>query len=330
MKMLQAQTYADVLVTTAPNRKEAESRQAPAAPRSIPSTSGSRLLDAFDSHFHLDRLSKQLEQSWDNTLHTISNPTEVRIQHPVKVTGGVMVFDPERFDHVPSVFRDYKFAIAVGLHPKKAHLYNESVAQKLKQLTEMRLIRELGEVGLDRNTHPDTWARQEDVLDQVLKMCNSQLLLILHLRGNKKDRHQAAVSRKCLEIVRRHCPKEQRIHLHCFAGGLEQLQEWRTSYPNCYFGFTGLVAKFHKGQREALRRVPSDRLLIGTDAPYMSMLPGLRHSYPAYIGEVAHLVAEVRQEPVAVTLSSSLANGHRPYQTYTRLVPPYPKEAEKL
>ncbi len=116
--------------------------------------------------------------------------------------------------------------------------------------------------------------------------------------------------------MKRHCPTSQRIHLHCFSGGIEQLQEWRAAFPNCYFGFTGKVARFCRGQKEALQRVPADRLVIETDAPYMPMLPGLRNSSPAYIGEVARLVSRVRLEPMSVVLKYTVENGRKLYRAY--------------
>ncbi len=142
-----------------------------------------------------------------------------------------------------------------------------------------RYVRALGEVGLDHSTHPDTWPRQQEVLEQVLGLCEPRLALVLHLRGEKGDRHLEKVSRQCLEMVKKHCPKEQRIHLHCFSGGMEQLQEWKSAFPNCYFGFTGKVGKFTKGQREALTRVPADRTADRDRRPIYAMLPGLVTSH---------------------------------------------------
>ncbi|MES9884279.1 MAG: TatD family hydrolase [Sedimenticola sp.] len=288
-------------------------------PPLIPSrsrTDGSAQHEGFDSHFHLDRLSRGLGQRWETTMQNISLPTEVPSQQPIHVAGGVMVFcDPEQFDRLP-IYKPH-FVMAVGIHPKKAHLYTPSVAQKLKGLLKERPVRALGEVGLDHSTPRESWTRQEEVLEEVLGLCDHQHVLVLHLRGTKEDRHHQEVSRQCLKMVKRLCSKDQRIHLHCFNGGMEQLQEWRAAFRNCHFGFTGMVGRFRKGQKEALRRVPADRLLLESDAPYMPMLPGLCHSSPAYIGDIAQMVAQIRTEPVSLTLSSTLANGRRLYRMYT-------------
>jgi Tat protein secretion system quality control protein TatD with DNase activity len=62
------------------------------------------------------------------------------------------------------------------------------------------------------------------------------------------------------------------------------------SYPNVYFGFTGLVRTFDQQQVEALRSVPRDRILIETDSPYLSVKSML--NTPAHIGEIAGVVAK--------------------------------------
>ncbi len=274
-----------------------------------------RKLDAFDSHFHVDRLASALDQTWDKTLGTLSLPANIPVKHQVNLVGGVMVFcDPDKYHRLPVMYPT--FTSAIGVHPKKVHQFTARRAVQLKSLLKARYVRALGEVGLDHSTHPDTWPRQQEVLEQVLGLCEPRLALVLHLRGEKGDRHLEKVSRQCLVIVKKHCPKEQRIHLHCFSGGMEQLQEWKSAFPNCYFGLPGKVGKFTKGQREALTRVPADRLLIETDAPYMPMLPGLVTSSPAYIGEVGQLVATVRREPIAVVLRATLENGRRLYRMY--------------
>lgn len=274
-------------------------------------------MDAFDSHFHLDRLAYHLNETWDQTLKAINEPTEVPIGQPVKLVGGVMVFcDPQNYKRLP--IRNTPFAVAVGVHPKHASRFTKDQEGQLEKLLKTRGVRALGEVGLDFSCHPDTWPRQEEVLNSVLGLCTPNFTLVLHLRGTKTDRHLAQVSTRCLEIVKRHCSKDQRIHLHCFTGGIQQLQEWRTAFTNCYFGFTGKVASFGTGQKEALRRVPADRLLLETDAPYMPMLPGLRTCSPAYIGEVARCVSQVRVEMIALILRSTCENGRRLYRMYQR------------
>lgn len=179
----------------------------------------------------------------------------------------------------------------------------------------MRPIEVLGKVGLDRRI---TRTRQEGFLKQVL---NLRLGAIAdHTHPWKQG--GSPWNNRFPEMLK-NCPpplpdRAADSHTLLHRGGLNSSLRWRAIYLNCYFGFTGLGEKFCKGQREALLRVPSDWLLLKSDAQYMPMLPGLLHSSPAYVGEIAQLVLEIRQETIAATLSSSLANGRWAYRTYSR------------
>ena len=63
---------------------------------------------------------------------------------------------------------------------------------------------------------------------------------------------------------------DQPIYLHCFNGDAYVLQRWMNQYSNLYVGFTRLVERFSSNQVEALQQVPSNRILLETDAPYFS------------------------------------------------------------
>ena len=52
------------------------------------------------------------------------------------------------------------------------------------------------------------------------------------------------------------------IHLHCFNEGWETCQKWMQTYPNMKFGF---VLPYLD---DVVTRIPLDRLLLETDAPY--------------------------------------------------------------
>ena len=81
------------------------------------------------------------------------------------------------------------------------------------------------------------------------------------------------------------------MHLHCFTGDSTTVKCWTRDFPNCYFGFTAFVSSFAKAQIKALREVPENRLLLETDSPYFPVTEGYRPNTPAFIGDVAVLVA---------------------------------------
>ena len=86
------------------------------------------------------------------------------------------------------------------------------------------------------------------------------------------------------------CNRQQNIHVHCFKGIVEVVETWLRKFPNLYFGVAAAVRCFDCDQRAGLQAIPSNKLILGTDAPYFPL--GNAHvSTPAYLGEVAAFVA---------------------------------------
>ena len=151
-----------------------------------------------------------------------------------------------------------------------------------------------GEIGLDYSESDTERERQMAQLEELLPLCSTRHVLVLHIRGNKKEHMSDRAFRDCFEIVKKHIPRDQRIHLHCFSGDYNQITVWSGAFPNCCFGYTEKIARFVKPQREDVRRVPIERLLIETDSPYLTVHSRQKIDTPMYLGDVANLVASIR------------------------------------
>ena len=79
------------------------------------------------------------------------------------------------------------------------------------------------------------------------------------------------------------------------------------------FGFTAKARRFDKFQEEAVRHVPDNRLLLETDSPYLSPVPGLRINTPSYLGSVADAVARIRGQSIRQVLEVSTMNARMLY-----------------
>ena len=116
-------------------------------------TSGSKaealtLAQAYDSHFHLDRLGAKLGANPFDADSLARKVIEIPPIHKVYVAGGVLVYcDPERY-HEIYLDADRKWAIAVGIHPKKTEQLTAENKAKLKLLMNNPRVNALGEVGL--------------------------------------------------------------------------------------------------------------------------------------------------------------------------------------
>jgi Tat protein secretion system quality control protein TatD with DNase activity len=236
--------------------------------QSIVPSQQKKLLSAFDSHFHLYRTCTKI---WGSVVGRrpkdiiTYGTTNSRPELPVNVCGGVMIFsEPSNYHHIPSTLECWK--LAVGIHPKHVKEFSDNQFQRLQELLKLPTTSALGEVGLDRSVPIKEWILHEAVLTKVLKCAIPEKCLVLHLRGHSVDRYGMDVSARCLRILDSTITRRQLIHLHCFTGDQELVTEWLNSYPHTYFGFTGLVQTFDHHQVEALRAIPKDRLLIGTDS----------------------------------------------------------------
>lgn len=78
--------------------------------------------------------------------------------------------------------------------------------------------------------------------------------------------------------------------VHCFTGAEDEAAEYiRRGF---YIGFTGTICKKERGApfRALIGRVPLDRILVETDAPYMGFVKTRRNSEPA---DVLHVVNQI-------------------------------------
>jgi len=103
----------------------------------------------------------------------------------------------------------------------------------------------------------------------------------------------------CLAIMRGF--PSVRAVFHCFTGSVEEGE--RILEAGYLLGFTGVVT-FKKSEdlREIARRTPADRLLVETDAPYLTPEPMRKQKInePALVVHTAKAVAEARGVDVDV------------------------------
>ncbi len=266
---------------------------------------------AVDSHFHLDRATHHI-MGKDAPLcipNLITSTDGVPPQYPVQVTGGVCVFcDPATY---PDVFPSFTgFKCAVGFHPRHALRFDRATLHRILELLKSPAVAAFGEIGLDHTEPESTWQKQAEVFSSLLEYSMPARPLVLHLRG-RDDLYSTECSLAALNLARVGLASTQRIHLHCFTGNPALMHDWLQQFPRCYFGFTGLVRSFDSQQIQALTKVPTDRLLIETDSPYLR--PSKGRNTPAYPGDVAVLIAKPRKLHVEELLNITAVNAQQLY-----------------
>ena len=291
--------------------------QVPTGP--APSASREPRLEAYDSHFHLDRIQGKchtvpIPKNSDEIVDCPTGPSPAPV-HPVDIIGGVEVYcDPSTYPK--SLIRSPRWKIAVGIHPKHAGKLRPTERRKFATLVQAPEVVAVGEIGIDHSTDTSRWQAQEELLREVLGIhkdtCPGKPL-VLHVRGGENDLMGRSAHERTLEALSDYCKPDQRIHLHCFRGCPETVSIWSARFPYTYFGLTGNIRYSNSAQFEAIRVIPSNRLLLETDSPYCPPRGAPSTNTPCYLGDVGAEVATVRNTTLGELLPLTVDNARQVY-----------------
>lgn len=191
-----------------------------------------------------------------------------------------------------------------GIHPHDAASAGASDLEEVATLarSEEKVVA-IGETGLD--FYYDNSPREEQItlFERHVDLAGELgLPLVVHSRSADAETGRV-IARFGSEV---------RGVLHCFTGGLQLLETALDA--GWYVSFAGIVSFKKFDGQEAVRRVPGDRLLIETDAPYLAPVPmrGKRNE-PAYVRYVCDALAGIRGETSEALAASTTANALRFY-----------------
>ena len=179
----------------------------------------------------------------------------------------------------------YPFVYAtLAIHPHDASRAGEELFERTGALLDHPKVVGVGETGLDYHYLNSPKEVQKEVFRRFISMARERRLpLVLHIRDAHRD---------ALEILEEERASEVGGVAHCFSGGYEEAR--RLMDMGFYISFSGVVTfKNARRVREVVRKVPIERTLIETDAPYLSPEPFRgRRNEPAYVEYVARAIAE--------------------------------------
>jgi TatD DNase family protein len=192
-----------------------------------------------------------------------------------------------------------------GVHPH--HAAGFSVAQRTEfaaLLTSPGVVA-VGECGLD-------YFRDLSPREAQRAAFSAQLELAVAL-GKPVFLHQRDAHQDFTAMLRDFAGRLAGGVAHCFTGGIAELETYLSM--GLYIGVTGWICDERRGQdlRAAVPRIPSDRLLIETDAPYLlprdlQPMPASRRNEPAFLPHVAAAVAALRAEPLESLAATTTRN----------------------
>ena len=194
---------------------------------------------------------------------------------------------------------------AVGVHPNYCGNVLEEDFPHLRHLQDDPSVVALGEMGLDYHYAHSPRDRQRNAFEFQLTLAReTHRPVVIHCREAIDD---------CLAILRQ-APGIRGV-FHCFTGSVDEAR--KVLDAGFLLGFTG-AATFKKNDelRRACALAPLDRLLVETDAPYLSPEPVRKHktNEPAFVMHVARLVAEVKGVSLEQLDQTTSANAAKLFQ----------------
>ena len=189
-------------------------------------------------------------------------------------------------------------AVAVGLHPHHAEECDDRALARIRDLAKHDTVVAIGEIGLDFSGRSAPRDAQERAFRAQLELAaDLDLPVVVHVRSAGAAA-RAIVAESAVT----------RGQVHCYSEGPDEVGEWlRLGF---YLSFAGTLTFATNGHlRDAARRVPEDRVLFETDAPYLA--PALhrgKRNEPAFVAATVALAARERGSDLTSLAARSRAN----------------------
>ena len=262
------------------------------------------MITYFDTHTHLfdkefqNDLPQVIERAHQAGVEWMSVPaTDVK-------TSREAVLLAEQYDGLYA---------AVGVHPHEASKVNDTFFAEIEKLSQHPKVVAIGEIGMDYHYDFSPREAQQDIFKvQLALAARRNLPVIIHTREAMED------TRTIVDEAIRRNPKwriatddfPKRGVFHCFPGTAVEAQELRAL--GFWVSFPGIVTFKKSSAIEVAKEIGYDRLLLETDAPYMTPVPfrGQRNE-PAHVVLVGKKIAEALGANEEVVAAATTRNAKR-------------------
>lgn len=230
-----------------------------------------------DSHCHLDYLEAE-----GNLANALATAKEFGVGYFLSVGTNLT-----NFPKILAIAKQHdNIAVTVGLHPSEI-VAQEPTAKEIAVLADDPLVVGIGETGLDYfHKFVTKETQQARLLSHICAAKEIHKPLIIHTRDSAND---------ILQILKQERADKVGGVMHCFTETWEAAQQ--AMALNFYISFSGIIT-FPKAQqvKEVAKKMPLDRILIETDAPYLAPVPFRgKTNQPAYVKYVAETIADLKQ-----------------------------------
>ncbi|NET31110.1 MAG: TatD family hydrolase [Cyanothece sp. SIO1E1] len=215
--------------------------------------------------------------------------------------------EPSEFSGIQALADRFpELSFAVGLHPLDVSKWRDDTADQICTLaqSDARVVA-IGETGLDFFKAEDCEQQQAAFKAQLAIAQQLDLPVIVHCRD---------AAWPMIELLKDFWQQYGPVRgvMHCWTGTPDETQRFLDL--GFFISFSGIVTFKNATQVQASAQlVPSHRLLIETDCPFLSPVPkrGERRNQPAYVRYVAEHLAQLRDVPLETLAAQTTENACR-------------------
>ena len=208
-----------------------------------------------DSHCHLD-----LDPLFDDLTNVMIRSKEIGITKLLTICTTL-----ESFEKIKVIINKDKIIYGTfGIHPhetEKNHVNKKKIIEIVKKNNK---IIGIGETGLDFfYKHSNKDSQISSFITHIEASIELNLPTIIHSRSAEKE---------TFDILNSYKNSDLKVLMHCFTGSLEFSKKLLTL--NAFFSASGIITfKNSLELQDTFKNIPTDKLLIETDSPYLAPVP---------------------------------------------------------
>ena len=252
-----------------------------------------------DTHSHID-----FEDFTDNMDGLLAKCKEVGVEKII--IPGVTLEDTKRVINLAEKYPE--LYATVGIHPSEAKTWTDKSYEKLKAFAQNPKVVAIGEIGLDYYWDKSFVDIQKEILIQQIELAKEiKKPIVIHDRDAHLD---------TFNILKNTNAKDVGVVLHCFSGSVEFMQE---CIKEGFYISLGGVTTFKNAikAKEVAEKIPLDRLLLETDAPYLTPVPHRGETnYPYYIPIIAQQIASLKSISIEEVATATTQNAISFFKLY--------------
>lgn len=230
----------------------------------------------FDTHVHLN------SEQYSNIEEIINNALNNNVNKMI-----VVGYDLESSIKAVKIANEYDFVYAaVGIHPSEIKKMKENALKEIENLLINKKVVAIGEIGLDYYWDKDNKEEQKKMFVKQINLANKyNLPIIIHSREAAQDTY---------DILKENKIYYEKGIMHCYSYSLDLAKKFIKL--NLFLAFGGALTFLNaKQNKEVVKEIDMQHLLIETDAPYLTPHPFRgKQNEPKYINLVVKEMANLK------------------------------------